>query len=242
MIVKDYTEMSKLAADAVVGLLESKPAAVLGLATGSTPIGLYEELVQRYHHGLDFSQVTTFNLDEYYGLASDHPTSYHYYMQQHLFQYLNIPATSINIPNGATPEPAGECRSYEAKIAKVGGIDLQVLGIGTNGHIGFNEPGTPFGNTTSLVNLAPATIEANSRFFERREDVPRQALSMGIRSIMNCRRIVLLANGENKANAIAAAVEGPISETLPASVLQLHPDCTFILDQAAAKNLTHSRG
>lgn len=241
-IAKDYAEMSKLAADMIIELLEKKPSANLGLATGSTPIGLYEELVRRHQAGHDLSQVTTFNLDEYYNLDPGHPASYHHYMNEHLFQYLDIPESKINIPNGATSDPAEECRSYEAKIAAAGGIDLQILGIGTNGHIGFNEPGTPFGGTTSLVNLAPATIEANSRFFEKKEDVPRQALSMGIRSIMNCRSIVLLANGESKADAIAAAVEGPVTEELPASVLQLHPDCTVILDPAAASKLTHSRG
>ncbi len=234
--------MSRMAADMLVELVERKPNAVLGLATGSTPIGLYEELVQRHRQGQGFTQVVTFNLDEYYGLAADHPASYHYYMKEHLFSHLNIPVQNINIPDGTAIDAAEECRAYEAKIAKAGGIDLQILGIGTNGHIGFNEPGTPFGSTTGLVNLAPATIEANSRFFERSEDVPRQAISMGIRSIMKCRKIILLANGESKANAIAAAVEGPVTESLPASVLQLHPDCTFILDEAAASKLTHGRG
>ena len=240
-IAKDYAEMSKLAADLIIDLLNKKPTAVLGLATGSTPLGLYEELVRRHRAGHGFSQVTTFNLDEYYNLDHEHPASYHHYMHEHLFQYLNIPSDHTNIPDGATSDPAEECRSYEAKIAAAGGIDLQILGIGINGHIGFNEPGTPFGSTTNLVNLAPATIEANSRFFERKDDVPQQALSMGIRSIMNCRGIILLANGESKANAIAAAVEGPVTEELPASVLQLHPDCTLILDRKAAAKLTHSR-
>jgi len=240
-IARDYQEMSKLAADIIADFIKAKPSGVLGLATGSTPLGLYEELVERHQEGLDFSKVTTFNLDEYYGLHAEHPASYHYYMHEHLFKHLNVPKERINIPDGANTDAASECRSYEDKITAAGGIDLQILGIGTNGHIGFNEPGAPFGGTTSLVNLALATIEANSRFFDKPEDVPRQAISMGIKSIMNSRKIVLLANGESKADAIARAVEGPVTEGLPASVLQLHPDCTFILDQQAAKKLTHSR-
>ena len=237
-VVKDYGEMSKVAADLVECFMRNHPAAVLGLATGSTPIGLYEELVQRHRAGLDFSRVITFNLDEYYGLANNHPASYHYYMQEHLFQHINVSPENIHIPNGANADAAEECRSYEAKIVSADGIDLQILGIGGNGHIGFNEPGSSFGGTAGLVNLAPAPIEANSRVFDKQEDVPKQALSMGIKSIMNCRKIVLLANGENKAEAIARAVEGPITEALPASVLQLHPDCTFVLDEGAAKKLT----
>lgn len=236
-IVKDYGEMSKVAADLVESVLLSRPNLVLGLATGSTPIGLYEELVKRHKAGLDFSKVTTFNLDEYYGLSHDHPASYHYYMAKHLFEHINIDPTNTHIPDGAKADAAEECQSYEAKIKAAGGIDLQVLGIGTNGHIGFNEPGAPFGGTASLVELAEETIKANSRFFERQEDVPRQALSMGIKSIMQCSQIVLLANGANKADAIKKAVEGPVTEALPASVLQLHPNCTFILDEAAAAKL-----
>ncbi|NLY30540.1 MAG: glucosamine-6-phosphate deaminase [Firmicutes bacterium] len=237
-IAKDYAEMSRLAADMVSRLVESKPNAVLGLATGSTPLGLYEELVKRHRAGLDFSQVTTFNLDEYYGLDGDHPASYNYYMWEQLFSKINIAKERVNIPNGAAADPEEECRRYEARIAAAGGIDLQILGIGHNAHIGFNEPGTPFGTTTSLVKLAPATIKANARFFEREEDVPREAISMGIKSIMQSRSIVLLANGEGKADAVAAAIQGPVTEEVPASVLQLHPDCTFILDEAAARKLT----
>ena len=236
-VVKNYAEMSKLAADMVADLLKRNPTSVLGLPTGSTPIGLYEELVKRHQEGLDFSKVTTFNLDEYQGLAADHPASYHYYMEEHLFRHINVPREKINIPDGAAADAIEACRMYEEKIAGVGGIDLMILGIGTNGHIGFNEPKTPFGSTTNLVSLAPATIEANARFFEREEDVPQRALSMGIKSIMNCHKIVLLANGEAKAKAIAAAIQGPVTEALPASVLQLHPDCTFIVDEAAAGDL-----
>jgi glucosamine-6-phosphate deaminase len=236
-IAKDYAEMSRLAADLVCRLLESKPDAVLGLATGSTPIGLYEELVRRHKAGLDFSRVTTFNLDEYYGLDPNHPESYNYFMWEHLFSKINIPREQVNIPNGAAADPEEECQRYEAKIAAAGGIDLQILGIGHNAHIGFNEPGTPFGSTTSLVKLTPETIKANARFFEKEEDVPREAISMGIKSIMQSRSIILLANGEGKAEAVAAAIQGPVTEEVPASVLQLHPNCTFILDEAAAKKL-----
>jgi glucosamine-6-phosphate deaminase len=237
-IAKDYAEMSRLAADMISRLIEDRPDAVLGLATGSTPVGLYEELVKRHKAGLDFSRVTTFNLDEYYGLHGEHPASYNYYMWEHLFGKINISKEKVNLPNGAAPDPEEECRRYEDKIAAAGGIDLQILGIGSNAHIGFNEPGTPFGSVTSLVKLAPATIQANARFFEREEDVPRKAFSMGIKSIMRCRSIVLLANGEGKADAVAAAVQGPVTEEVPASVLQLHPNCTFILDEAAAKKLS----
>jgi glucosamine-6-phosphate deaminase len=214
-----------------------KPDSVLGLATGSTPLGTYRKLVEMAKDGLDFSQVTTFNLDEYVGLAGDHPQSYRYYMEQNLFSGVNIPREKTFIPNGTAADLAAECAAYEEKIKGAGGIDLQLLGIGSNAHIGFNEPGSEFGSTTRLVDLAESTIEDNSRFFASREEVPTQAISMGIKSIMQAKQIVLMANGENKADAIWATVLGPVTSDVPASVLQLHPFVTLVLDEAAASKL-----
>jgi glucosamine-6-phosphate deaminase len=176
-------------------------------------------------------------LDEYVGLAGDHPQSYRYYMEQNLFSGVNIPREKTFIPNGTAADLAAECAAYEEKIKGAGGIDLQLLGIGSNAHIGFNEPGSEFGSTTRLVDLAESTIEDNSRFFASREEVPTQAISMGIKSIMQAKQIVLMANGENKADAIWATVLGPVTSDVPASVLQLHPFVTLVLDEAAASKL-----
>lgn len=240
-IVEDYAEMSRDAAEVVAAMVRQKPNAILGLATGSTPLGMYQKLVQLHREeGLDFSRVITFNLDEYYGLAPDHPASYHYYMWENLFRHINIRPENIHIPDGTAADVEKECKNYEARIRKAGYIDLQVLGIGANGHIGFNEPGTDFGSETHLIELTETTIQANARFFASEKDVPRQALSMGIKSIMRSRHILLLASGEAKAEAVAAAVEGPVTQMVPASILQLHPDVTFIVDQAAAQYLTGS--
>jgi glucosamine-6-phosphate deaminase len=200
-------------------------------------LGTYRKLVEMAKDGLDFSQVTTFNLDEYVGLAGDHPQSYRYYMEQNLFSGVNIPREKTFIPNGTAADLAAECAAYEEKIKGAGGIDLQLLGIGSNAHIGFNEPGSEFGSTTRLVDLAESTIEDNSRFFASREEVPTQAISMGIKSIMQAKQIVLMANGENKADAIWATVLGPVTSDVPASVLQLHPFVTLVLDEAAASKL-----
>lgn len=237
IITKDYEEMSKKAADIYKEHIERQPKTVLGFATGSTPLGMYEWLIRYHREGLDFSQVTTFNLDEYIGLAGDHPASYRCFMEEKLFGHINVPKDRIYIPNGMAEDPEAECRAYEELIRKMGGIDLQVLGIGVNGHIGFNEPGTPFNTTTHVAELAPATREANSRFFSSMDEVPTHAISMGIKSIMHARRIILLANGEHKAEAVAAAVKGPITPDLPASVLQLHPNVQFIVDEAAGRLL-----
>ncbi|NLK08017.1 MAG: glucosamine-6-phosphate deaminase [Firmicutes bacterium] len=236
-IVKDYKAISEAAADVVEAALKGKPDLVLGLATGSTPLGMYEELIKRHQGGMDFSKATTFNLDEYFGLSSDHQASYHYYMEEQLFRHINIDPANTYIPNGINPDPMEECKNYETQMKTAGGIDLQILGIGTNGHIGFNEPGAPFGGTTSLVDLAQETVNANARFFQKLDEVPRQAISMGIKSIMNCAEIVLLANGAHKADAVSQALLGPVTEKLPASVLQLHPNCLFIIDEAAAAKL-----
>ncbi|MDI9441631.1 MAG: glucosamine-6-phosphate deaminase [Firmicutes bacterium] len=237
IVVSDYERMSEEVAKIVQAQIAVKPDSVLGLATGSTPLGTYRKLVEMAKDGLDFSQVTTFNLDEYVGLAGDHPQSYRYYMEQNLFSGVNIPREKTFIPNGTAADLAAECAAYEEKIKGAGGIDLQLLGIGSNAHIGFNEPGSEFGSTTRLVDLAESTIEDNSRFFASREEVPTQAISMGIKSIMQAKQIVLMANGENKADAIWATVLGPVTSDVPASVLQLHPFVTLVLDEAAASKL-----
>lgn len=232
-IVPDYQAMSRLAADLVCRQVALRPDSVLGLATGSTPEGLYAELVGRVRAGaLDLSQVTTFNLDEYLGLARGHETSYWTYMQRHLFGHVVV--RRYYIPRGDAPDAEAECRRYEEAIREAGGIDLQILGIGRNGHIGFNEPGSPFGGGTRVVDLTADTIAANARFFASAEEVPRQAISMGIRTIMTARSILLLASGAEKAGAVAAAVHGPVTEEVPASVLQLHPDVTLLVDELAA--------
>lgn len=239
-IVKDYDELSRRAARRVVAALRRKPDLVLGLATGSTPIGLYRELARLYRKGeLDLSRVTTFNLDEYYGLPASHEESYHHFMQEHLFKYVNVDPRRTHIPDGRTADVKEECERYEKLLAESGWVDLQVLGIGGNGHIGFNEPGTDFGASTHLIDLAPATIRANARFFPSPEDVPRQAISMGIKTIMHSREIVLLASGPDKAKAIQATAEGPVTSDVPASVLQLHRNAVIIVDRAAAGLLAH---
>lgn len=238
LVFPDYEALSRHAAELIAQQITEKPNSVLGLATGSTPIGTYQELVRRHREeGLSFKQVITFNLDEYLGLAGDHPASYRYFMWENLFRHVDIAEENIHIPRGDASDVEAECRAYEELLKKLGPIDLQILGIGNNGHIGFNEPGTEFGTVTQVVDLTESTIKANSRFFERVEDVPRKAISMGIKSIMQARRILLLASGEGKADAVAKAVNGPVTTELPASVLQLHPQCIFLLDEAAASLL-----
>ncbi|HHY09086.1 MAG TPA: glucosamine-6-phosphate deaminase, partial [Firmicutes bacterium] len=234
IVVNNYDRMSEEAAKIIRAQIVKKPASVLGLATGSSPVGIYGLLAEFHQKGLDFSGLTTFNLDEYVGLPADHPASYHHYMEKELFSKVNIDPARIFIPNGAADDTAAECRRYEEAIKRAGGIDLQLLGIGENGHIGFNEPGSPFGAQTRVVELAESTIRANSRFFASKADVPTKAVSMGIKTIMRARSILLVANGGSKAQAIARAVKGPVTEKLPASVLQLHPDVTIVVDQAAA--------
>jgi len=235
IFTRDYEDMSLEAAKIVAGQLYLKPESVLGLATGSTPVGLYEKLVQLYEvTGLDFSGVTTFNLDEYVGMAPQHPQSYHYFMSEHLFSKVNLRPDHCFVPDGMAEDLAAEGRRYDARIAQSGGIDLQVLGIGRNAHIGFNEPDIKFEAMTHKVRLDDETIRANARFFERQEDVPRYAISMGIRNIMLARRVLLLANGKEKAEAVRAAVCGGVSPKAPASILQLHRDATFIVDAEAA--------
>jgi len=239
VIVKDNADqMSRSAATIVARVLNAKPNAVLGLATGSTPLGLYKELVRMHNdEGLDFSQVTTFNVDEYVGLTKKHPQSYHYFMHENLFKHINIPKQNIYIPSGTTDNYAAFCNWYEDQIKRSGGIDLQVLGIGSDGHIAFNEPSSSLGSRTRIKTLARQTIDDNARFFDSPEQVPIYSITMGVGTILEARKILLLANGRAKAQAIAAAVEGPVTSMITASALQLHRDAMVILDRDAASSL-----
>lgn len=237
-LVDGYSELSDIAAGIVTELVNSKNNAVLGLATGSTPVGMYRKLVETYQQGsVDFSQVITFNLDEYYGLSREHPGSYYYYMYRHFFDHVNISPENINIPEFRDGDITAACRQYDGKIETVGGIDLQVLGIGVNGHIGFNEPDRFLKVHTHLVTLAKKTIEVNSRFFASPEEMPGQAVTMGLGPIMHARKILLLASGSSKAKAVFDMVNGKISTKMPASLLQLHRDVTILADREAASML-----
>ncbi len=236
--VEDYRRLSVIAADIVVELMQAKPDAVLGLATGSTPIGLYRELVRREREGqVDCSHATTFNLDEYLGLPEEHPQSYRHFMEEHLFGRLRRRPRKTYIPPSLPDDLDEACRAYEERIREHGGIDLQILGIGRNGHIGFNEPGSSLGSRTRPVALRPETIADNARFFSSPEEVPRYAITMGIGTILEARQIVLLASGLNKSEAVQQAVEGPITCQCPASALQMHPNVVMILDEEAASRL-----
>lgn len=228
------TAAGLIAAEYIARQIRTKPDCVLGLATGSTPIGTYQNLVRFYQEGsLNFSQVKIFNLDEYKGLSGNNAQSYRYFMQEHLFRHVNIKPENTFIPDGTQTDADAECRRYEETIASLGGIDLQLLGLGHNGHIGFNEPSDSFAKATHCVDLAPSTINANKRFFEREEDVPRQAYTMGIGTIMSARKIILLVCGPDKADILRRALYGPVTPRLPASILQFHPDVTVIADEAA---------
>lgn len=232
-------EVGKAAASVVAETINAKPDAVLGLATGSTPLRLYRELVRLHREeGLDFSQVTTFNLDEYVGLAKDDPHSYHHFMRENLLDQINVPPQNIHIPSGTTSNHEAFCAWYESRIVACGGIDLQLLGIGTDGHIAFNEPTSSLGSRTRIKTLARQTLEDNARFFERPEDVPAYAITMGVGTILEARRIMLLATGRAKAAAVAAAVEGPVTSMVTASALQLHRDTICLLDREAAAELS----
>lgn len=232
-------EASGVAARIVAQLVRKKPNAVLGLATGSTPLGLYRELIRLHQEeGLDFRQVTTFNLDEYIGVAGDHPCSYRLFMMEHLFSGLNIPASQIHIPDGLHADIPAHCEAYEEAIRAAGGIDLQVLGIGSDGHLGFNEPTSSLASRTRIKTLTEETRQDNARFFDRLEDVPHHCITMGMGTILESRVCLLLAFGANKANAVAQAIEGPVSAMVPASALQLHPHVHVLLDQAASARLT----
>ena len=237
-IVNNYDEMSKLSAKLVADQIIKNPKSVLGLATGSTPEGMYREIVKMYEEGkLSFKEITTFNLDEYYGLDPKHFQSYRYFMESHLLSKVDINQDNVYIPNGMCTSIEDTCKEYDEFIEKSGGIDLQILGIGINGHIGFNEPGDEFVANTHLVDLTDATLDANSRFFESQEDVPSQAITMGMESIMQAKSIILMASGKSKADAIHMAIEGPITPQVPASILQLHSDVIIVIDREAASKL-----
>jgi glucosamine-6-phosphate deaminase len=238
IITDNYEEMSKKAAAIVRNQIILKPDCVLGLATGDTPIGMYKELIKMHENKeVDFADVTTFNLDEYCKLNRENIQSYYYYMNHNFFKHINVKKENTYIPNGAAKDIDEECRNYERQIKNKGGIDLQVLGIGANGHIGFNEPNINFEAETHLVKLDKMTIEANSRFFSSKDEVPTTAISVGIETIMKSRMLVLLANGEIKADAIYKTVKGKICPELPASIIQLHPNATMIIEKNAAKLL-----
>ena len=238
IIAKDYADVSRKAANIIAAQIYLKPDCVLGLATGSSPVGTYKELIAKYEAGdLDFSRVKTVNLDEYVGLPKDHDQSYAYFMRANLFDHVNIDQANCNIPNGMNPDAAGECARYDAVIDAFGGADLQLLGLGPNGHIGFNEPADAFAKGTNHVKLTDSTINANQRFFAKREDVPTEAYTMGIGSIMQAKRILIIALGEHKAKAIKQVISGNVTPECPASVLQFHTDVTLMLDRGAASLL-----
>lgn len=238
LVCENYDEISKVASQIILSQIKLKSNSVLGLATGSTPIGMYKNLVEMYKNRvIDFSEIITFNLDEYYNLPRNNEQSYYYFMYDNLFNHININKENIHIPNGMTLDIDKECENYEKVIEKYGGIDIQVLGIGNNGHIGFNEPTISFEKETHLVNLRSSTIEANSRFFENIDDVPKKAITMGIGSIFKAKKIMLLAYGKSKANAIYNTVYGDITPEVPSSILQFHNDVVLILDKEAAAKL-----
>ena len=233
IICANYDELSRAAADIFAAQLKKKPDSVLGLATGSTPLGLYAELIKRYNAGeINFSRASSFNLDEYYPIKKTHPQSYNYFMRENLFSKVKF--ASYRLPDGETDDPLGECAKYDAEIAAAGGIDLQLLGIGINGHIGFNEPAASYSMATYLTTLAPSTLEANSRFFTGGGIQPTSALTMGFGAIFGAKSIALLISGENKAPIAKKLFEGKIHTDVPACLLMLHPDVTVIMDRAAA--------
>lgn len=238
-VFKTAQQVGEAAATLIAAQLLRKPDSILGLATGSSPIPTYEALIRMYRQGvLDFSRATSFNLDEYVGLPADHPCSYHHFMQEHLFSHINIRPENVHIPDGGAADLQAAAHAYDAAILAAGGIDLQLLGIGRNGHIGFNEPGEHFVYGCHKVRLSESTIRANKRFFFSEADVPRYAVSLGIGSIMQSRQVLLLATGAEKAEAVRRALEGDVSPLWQASILRTHPDAIFLLDEAAASRLT----
>ncbi|HUI75476.1 MAG TPA: glucosamine-6-phosphate deaminase [Candidatus Acidoferrum sp.] len=235
----DYEEVSREAAKIVAATIRNKPSAVLGLATGNTPLGLYKELIRMHREEhLDFSRTVSFNLDEYLGLAPSHPQSFHSFMNVNFFSHVNIPAQNIRIPDGTVSQNYDAyCASYEEDLRRAGGIDLQILGIGRNGHVGFNEPTSSLASRTRLKALSRETIKDNLKFFGDEKDVPKCAITMGIGTILEARRILLLASGKSKAAAVAGSIEGPVTASVPASALQLHPEATFLVDEEASSAL-----
>lgn len=238
IIKSDAKGVALEAAKIVAKLIRQKPNAVLGLPTGSTPLSLYAELVHIHHEKkLDFSCVTTFNLDEYVGLGPEHPQSYSHFMQENLFKHINVPQKSIHIPDGLAKDIPRECEQYEAAIQKAGGIDLQVLGVGLDGHIGFNEPSSSLASRTRIKSLTEKTREQNAPYFPDKRKMPRHVITMGVGTITEARSCLMLATGKDKAAIVAAFVEGPITAMVPASILQMHPRATVILDESAATKL-----
>ncbi len=241
IITPNYKEMSKTSAKIIANEIRRKHDLVLGLATGDTPVGTYNELVKIHKvEGLDFSKISSFNLDEYVGLAPLHKNSYNYFMHDNFFKHININMANVYVPQGNTNDPEEFSRWYELQIKRVGGIDLQILGIGGDGHIAFNEPGSSFASRTRVKALYKQTIEDNSRFFSSIDDVPRFAITMGIGTILEARKILLIANGEKKADVVASFIEGPVTSQITATALQLHTHVTVVLDQGAASKLTRT--
>lgn len=237
-VYKNAQEVGKAAAMIVASEILKKADCVLGLATGSTPIPTYQEMIRMNREGLiDFSKVRSYNLDEYIGLAPDHVCSYRRFMNEQLFDHINIDKANTHVPCGIGADHEADAKAYDEAVEAAGGIDLQILGIGHDGHIGFNEPGDEFIAGTNIVTLTDMTIDANTRFFEKRDDVPRQAITLGNRNIMGAKRIILLATGAEKANAIAVAIKGNVTPKMPASLLQVHPNVQFLLDEGAASLL-----
>lgn len=235
---KDYEELSKKAANFIAAQVIMKPDCVLGLATGSSPIGTYKCLIEKYNNGeVDFSKVRAVNLDEYCGLPKTNDQSYAYFMNDNLFKGINIDPANTNIPDGTNPDVEAECKRYDAVVKSLGGVDLQLLGIGNNGHIAFNEPADSFSLGTNCVNLTQSTIDANKRFFASADEVPKKAYTMGVGTIMSARKILMVANGEAKSDIICEMATGKITPQVPASILQIHNDVTVICDEKALKKL-----
>ena len=232
---KDYAEMSRKAANIIAAQVVAKPNCVLGLATGGTPVGTYKSLIEDWYKvgDLSFAEVTTVNLDEYRGLPRTNDQSYWYFMHENLFNHVDVRPDAVHVPNGENPDAEAACSEYDAIIKAVGGVDLQLLGIGHDGHIGFNEPADAFDLGTHCVDLTEETIEANKRFFASKDDVPRQAYTMGVGTIMNARKVLLIASGKDKAEIIKKSFFGPVTPEVPASILQMHPDFTLVADEAA---------
>ena len=240
IVVENYEELSKVSAQEYANVIKENPKAVLGLATGGSPIGMYKELIKMYENKeLDFSNVTTVNLDEYVGLNPEHEQSYRHFMNENLFKHINVDITKTFVPNGLAEDLAAQCKEYDEKIKELGGIDVQLLGIGNNGHIAFNEPDTELSAGTHVISLTQNTIEANARFFDNIDDVPKTAITMGVGGIMKAKKIILIASGESKAEAIKGIFSGKITTENPASMLQMHRDAVVIVDKDAAKLLNY---